>query len=94
MPIAPAFPRRSFARRLKDEPIPDKESPRMKRLVKPATLLAVVAAVFSVNQLRSSPNVAASAEVRAEANDPYDCEAAYRHRTCQPRHWRGLMLRE
>jgi hypothetical protein len=66
----------------------------MKRLVKPATFVAVVAAVFSVNQLRSSPNVAPSAEARAEADDPYDSEAAYRHRTCQPRHWRGLMLRQ
>jgi hypothetical protein len=65
----------------------------MKRLVTPATLLAVVAVVVSINPFRSSPSAAGSTEVRAAA-DPYDSEAAYRHRTCQPRHWRGMMLRQ
>jgi hypothetical protein len=65
----------------------------MKRLVKPATFLAVVAAVFSINHIRSLPSAAGAPEVRAAA-DPYDSEAAYRHRTCQPRHWRGMMLRQ
>jgi hypothetical protein len=68
----------------------------MKRLVKPATFLAALLAVFSMSHFRSTPNAAEvrAAEVRAAASDPYESEAAYRHRTCQPRHWRGMMLRQ
>ena len=66
----------------------------MKRALKPATFLAVVAAIFSINHFRTPSSVAARSVHSASAPDPYDSEAAYRHRTCQPRHWRGMMLRQ
>ncbi len=31
-------------------------------------------------------------EARREVSDPFASDAAFRHRTCQPNHWRSMVM--
>lgn len=66
----------------------------MKRLVSPFTVLFLGVSVFGLACGNGWLWAAAeSPQEQVSPVDPYSTEVAYRHRTCQPNHWRGMMMR-
>jgi hypothetical protein len=78
---------------LKDEPPQDKEV-RMKQVVVPALALALTFTGWSLHACGWLHPTGHQPAAGQQADDPYSSDAAYRHRACQPRHWRGMMLRQ
>ena len=65
----------------------------MKHLLSPLTALMLVATGYSLHAAGWLGNAAPPAvEARREVSDPYASEAALRHRTCQPNHWRAMVM--
>jgi hypothetical protein len=67
----------------------------MKHLLSPLTALMLAVTGYSLHAagwLPSSIAESRQAEARQES-DPFASEAAFRHRTAQPTHWRALLMR-
>ena len=73
----------------------DKERSRMKQLLSPLTALVLVATGYSLHAAgwlnHATPP---RAEIRRTTSDPYASEAAFRHRTNQPNHWRAMVMQK
>ena len=68
----------------------DKESSRMKKALTPLTVLFVILTGYSLNWLKGSQP--STAPTRLTAQEICATEAAVRHRTCQPQHWRSMVM--
>ncbi len=65
----------------------------MKQLLSPLTILTLTFTGFSLQQAGwLTPPSPRHAEVHRASANPYTSDAAYRHRTCQPTHWRAMLL--
>lgn len=64
----------------------------MKALV---TVLVLVATGYSIHAAGWLGNSAPSEiPTRRAASDPYASDAAFRHRACQPNHWRAMLMQK
>ena len=59
------------------------------------TALVLVATGYSLNAAgwlnnATPPHV----ETRHAVSDPFASDAAFRHRTCQPNHWRAMVMQK
>lgn len=67
----------------------------MKHFLTVAVVVALTIGGWSARQAAAWFSTAATQLDRRPAqDDPLASEAAFRHRTCQPRHWRGMLLRD
>jgi hypothetical protein len=59
------------------------------------TALVLVATSYSI-QPGSRPEHVPPTEIAAHRapSDPFASEAAFRHRTCQPNHWRAMLMQK
>ncbi len=67
----------------------------MKHLLSPLTALVLAVTGYSLHAAGWLPPAATESR-RAEGrsdNDPFASEAAFRHRTAQPTHWRAMLMR-
>ena len=59
------------------------------------TALVLVATGYSLHAAGWLGHAApAHAETRRAVSDPFASDAAFRHRTCQPNHWRALVMQK
>ena len=65
----------------------------MKRFILPLTAFVLVATGYSLHAAGLfSPRAVPTVETRREVSDPFASEAALRHRSCEPTHWRAMMM--
>ena len=71
----------------------------MKHLLSPLTVLVLAVTGYSLHAAgwlhpaALSQADARRVEARHDDADPFASEAAFRHRTAQPNHWRAMMMR-
>lgn len=67
----------------------------MKHVFTPLMALALIATGHTLDGAGwFSHTPTPSAEVRHVSSDPFTSEAAFRHRTAQPNHWRAMIMRK
>jgi hypothetical protein len=62
----------------------------MKHLLTPLAALVLTVSGWSLQQSASAPPLAQRQPQACRTSD--DADAIHRHRTCQPQHWRGMLL--
>ena len=59
------------------------------------TTLVLVATGYSLHAAGWLGNTSQpQMETRRAASDPFVSDAAFRHRTCQPNHWRAMVMQK
>ena len=66
----------------------------MKRMLAPVTALVLAATGYSLHAAGWFQPSASPPQVHLQkpSSDPFESDAAYRHRTCQSNHWRSMLM--